>query len=66
MVSPPLIASEGKQVADRVAKHGLDKQGIVTPAELHWNLTTAPLVEQVKAKRLAGRPEAPGLTGKPA
>jgi phosphoenolpyruvate carboxykinase (ATP) len=36
---------EGKKVADRVAKHGLDAQGIVTPAELHWNLTTAPLVE---------------------
>ncbi|HEU4809632.1 MAG TPA: phosphoenolpyruvate carboxykinase [Sphingomicrobium sp.] len=32
-------------MADRVAKHGLDAQGIVTPAELHWNLTTAPLVE---------------------
>jgi phosphoenolpyruvate carboxykinase (ATP) len=32
-------------VADRVAKHGLDAQGITTPAELHWNLTTAPLVE---------------------
>jgi phosphoenolpyruvate carboxykinase (ATP) len=36
---------EGKQVADRVAKFGLDSQGIVTPAELHWNLTAAPLVE---------------------
>ena len=32
-------------MADRVAKHGLDAQGITTPAELHWNLTTAPLVE---------------------
>jgi phosphoenolpyruvate carboxykinase (ATP) len=32
-------------VADRVAKHGLDAQGIVTPAKVHWNLTTAPLVE---------------------
>ncbi|HET9810531.1 MAG TPA: phosphoenolpyruvate carboxykinase [Sphingomicrobium sp.] len=32
-------------MADRVARHGLDAQGIVTPAELHWNLTTAPLVE---------------------
>jgi phosphoenolpyruvate carboxykinase (ATP) len=28
-----------------IAKFGLDRQGIVTPAELHWNLTTAPLVE---------------------
>ncbi|MFP5330338.1 MAG: phosphoenolpyruvate carboxykinase (ATP), partial [Alphaproteobacteria bacterium] len=32
-------------MADRVAKYGLDSQGIGTPAELHWNLTTAPLVE---------------------
>ncbi|MGI8704889.1 MAG: phosphoenolpyruvate carboxykinase [Sphingomicrobium sp.] len=32
-------------MADRVARHGLEAQGIVTPAELHWNLTTAPLVE---------------------
>ncbi len=30
---------------DRVSKHGLDSQGIVTRAKLHWNLTTAPLVE---------------------
>jgi phosphoenolpyruvate carboxykinase (ATP) len=36
---------EGKRVAERVAKYGLDAQGIVTPAELHWNLTAAPLVE---------------------
>ena len=36
---------EGKRVADRVPENGLDTQGIVTPAELHWNLTTAPLVE---------------------
>jgi phosphoenolpyruvate carboxykinase (ATP) len=32
-------------VTNRVANHGLDAQGIDTPAELHWNLTTAPLVE---------------------
>ena len=32
-------------MGDRVAKHGLESQGIVTPAELHWNLSTAPLVE---------------------
>jgi phosphoenolpyruvate carboxykinase (ATP) len=32
-------------VADRRPKHGLDSQGIVTPAELHWNLTAAPLIE---------------------
>ncbi|MBA3575993.1 MAG: phosphoenolpyruvate carboxykinase [Sphingomonas sp.] len=33
-------------MGDRVARHGLEEQGINTPAELHWNLTTAPLVEQ--------------------
>jgi len=32
-------------VAERVAKFGLDAQGIATPAKLHWNLTTAPLIE---------------------
>jgi phosphoenolpyruvate carboxykinase (ATP) len=32
-------------VADRVGKYGLGEQGIITPAQLHWNLTTAPLVE---------------------
>jgi len=32
-------------LTDRVPTHGLDAQGIVTPAEVHWNLTTAPLVE---------------------
>ena len=29
----------------RIAKFGLKEHGIVTPAELHWNLTAAPLVE---------------------
>ncbi len=33
-------------MANRVAKFGLDAQGIATSAQLHWNLTTAPLVEQ--------------------
>ena len=28
-----------------IANFGLERQGIVTPAELHWNLRTAPLVE---------------------
>ena len=28
-----------------IAKFGLERQGIVTPADLHWNLTMAPLVE---------------------
>ena len=32
-------------MGDRVAKYGLESQGIETPAELHWNLSTAPLVE---------------------
>ena len=32
-------------MAERVAKFGLDAQGIATPAKLHWNLTTAPLIE---------------------
>ena len=32
-------------MTDRVPSHGLDAHGIATGAELHWNLTTAPLVE---------------------
>jgi phosphoenolpyruvate carboxykinase (ATP) len=32
-------------VADRVPKIGLEAQGIATGAEIHWNLTSAPLVE---------------------
>jgi phosphoenolpyruvate carboxykinase (ATP) len=32
-------------VNDRVPNRGLEGQGIVTPAEVLWNLTTAPLVE---------------------
>ena len=32
-------------MTDRVPQHGLDAQGIVTGADIHWNLTTAPLVE---------------------
>ncbi len=31
---------------NRVPQFGLDAQGIDTGAELHWNLTTAPLVEE--------------------
>jgi phosphoenolpyruvate carboxykinase (ATP) len=37
-------------VGDRVSRHGLDAQGIDTAAKLHWNLTTAPLVEQAIAR----------------
>ena len=32
-------------MTDRVPHFGLNEQGIETGAELHWNLTTAPLVE---------------------
>ena len=31
---------------ERTPAHGLDAQGISVPATLHWNLTTAPLVEK--------------------
>ena len=37
-------------VANRVPSHGLDAQGIRTGATLHWNMTTAPLVEQAVAR----------------
>ncbi len=37
-------------MADRVAKFGLDAQGIATSARLHWNLTTAPLVEHAVSR----------------
>jgi phosphoenolpyruvate carboxykinase (ATP) len=33
-------------VAIRMPAHGLSEQGIVTPAEVHWNLETPQLVEQ--------------------
>src|SRR5437764_3138435 len=33
------------RVTDRVPHRGLDAQGIVTGAEIFWNLTTGPLVE---------------------
>ena len=33
-------------MANRVPSHGLDAQGIRTGATLHWNMMTAPLVEQ--------------------
>ena len=32
-------------MTDRVPSHGLEAQGIATPAEIFWNLATAPLVE---------------------
>src|SRR5215213_1104439 len=39
------IEERGFSLTDRVPTFGLEDQGIVTGAELHWNLTTAPLVE---------------------
>ena len=33
-------------MTDRLPNFGLDAQGIKTGAKVHWNLTTAPLVEQ--------------------
>jgi phosphoenolpyruvate carboxykinase (ATP) len=39
------IEERGFSLTDRVPSFGLDDQGIVTGAELHWNLTAAPLVE---------------------
>src|SRR5689334_14346979 len=49
--APPVAAAfiiDGKErlsVTDRVPRRGLDALGIVTGAEIFWNLTTAPLVE---------------------
>jgi phosphoenolpyruvate carboxykinase (ATP) len=37
-------------VVKRVSSHGLEAQGIRTGATLHWNLTTAPLVEAALAR----------------
>jgi phosphoenolpyruvate carboxykinase (ATP) len=37
-------------LTDRVPQFDLEAQGIETSAELHWNLTTAPLVEQAIAR----------------
>lgn len=37
-------------VTDRTPRHGLDTQGIATDAKLHWNLGTAPLIEQAVAR----------------
>ncbi|MBB3763831.1 phosphoenolpyruvate carboxykinase [Sphingomicrobium lutaoense] len=33
-------------MTERTPARGLDQQGITTDAKIHWNLTTAPLVEQ--------------------
>ena len=47
---PPLDFQGDDDVSERVSRHGLDAQGIETPARLHWNLTTAPLVELAIAR----------------
>ena len=41
-------------MADRVPAFSLDRQGIETGAELHWNLNTAPLIEHA-VRRGEGR-----------
>ena len=37
-------------MSERTPAHRLDAQGIETSAQVHWNLTTAPLVEQALAR----------------
>ena len=37
-------------MSERIPGHGLDAQGLETRAALHWNLTTAPLVEQAVSR----------------
>jgi len=37
-------------VIERTPAFGLDRQGIMTDAKIHWNLTNAPLVEQAVAR----------------
>ena len=36
--------------ATPISSHGLDAQGYATPAKLHWNLGTAPLIEMAVAR----------------
>jgi phosphoenolpyruvate carboxykinase (ATP) len=38
-------------VSERIPAHRLEAQGITTGAAIHWNLTTAPLVEQAVSRR---------------
>ena len=37
-------------MGERISSHGLDAQGLRTDAMLHWNMLTAPLVEQAIAR----------------
>jgi phosphoenolpyruvate carboxykinase (ATP) len=48
------FGKESLSVTDRVPRSGLDSQGIVTSAEIFWNLQTAPLVEHA-VRRGEGR-----------
>src|ERR671910_539599 len=45
------IEERGFSLTDRVPSFGLDDQGIVTGAEIFWNLTTAPLIEHAVQRR---------------
>ena len=45
-----MIFREVQTVIERISSHGLDAQGFRTSATLHWNLTTAPLVEESIAR----------------
>src|SRR4029453_6484126 len=47
---PPLDFQGDDEVSERVSRHGLVAQGIETKAKVHWNLTTAPLVELAIAR----------------
>jgi phosphoenolpyruvate carboxykinase (ATP) len=46
----PFEISGRIDVSERTPAHRLDAQGIETGATIHWNLTTAPLVEQAIAR----------------
>ena len=49
--SPSPFEISGRiDVSERTPAHLLDAQGIETGATIHWNLTTAPLVEQAIAR----------------
>ncbi len=46
----PVLFWEKIDVSERTPAHQLATQGIATEAEIHWNLTTAPLVEFAVAR----------------
>ena len=45
-----MIFKGESEVSERTPAHLLEAQGIETAATIHWNLTTAPLVEQAVAR----------------